>query len=409
MRMLAAAVGVLLGLAVIGPVASSAEVSEPDAQSDGAGADVVDAAASATAAELTMPASAHDGTTVTAKVAWRRLAGEGVTGRVDLEVMRTGTSAWARLRSVEVTDGAGSATFTPRDDGTFRVRWSDSTGVAAGSSDAVPFDNVPVRDVRLRIAQYNLPGPDKLTRSTTRATRAGYEVRRLDPDVLVLNELVGPGRNSLTNRPSRFARSVLAALGSHWAILTPTMALNENYVAYRTDRLRVVAHYPDRVVPGTTPRSARHVTPVLLKDRTSNQPFLLVGTHLVSGDGRAARAQAYSVGSHSAALSHGYPVVVAGDMNTSAQLEGLTAVGLKDARRHASSHVNGQFSTFTSYARRTPSRSVLRRLDHIYVPRAWTVRRWTTALDTRSGRFVQPRATDHSLVSASVVGPRPSR
>ncbi len=278
-----------------------------------------------------------------------------------------------------------------------------TTAVAAAAEPAPAAEQI-----RLRIGQYNLPGADKLSRSTTRAKRASSLIRRADLDVVVLNELVGPGRDGFGSRPSRFARTVARALGDRWALVTPTTAHNENYVAYRRDRLTVVTQHPDQVVPGTgrgraRTMTSRHVTPVLLEEAASGRRLLVAATHLVNDDRRGARKQAHAVGRIATRLAAGHPVVVAGDMNTSQRLTGLTRAGLKDARSHARARSNAEYATYVDYASRRASKQRRAVIDHVYVPRSWTVRRWTTVVDARRGAFRSPRPSDHLLVWASVT------
>lgn len=359
---------------------------------------------------ITLPSSAEDGSQVTAHVSWQRVAdGAPLSGQVALVFRRRGLETWKTLPPVDVVDGAAQVALTPRDDGSYRVLWAGSPEIGAVESSPAAFDNVPVRSVVLRIGQYNLPGPDKLSRSSTRAVKAAQAIKAADIDVMTFNELVGPGHNSTTNPPSSFARTVLRALGSKWRLITPTMTYNENYIAYRPDRVEVIVQYADRVVPGigtgsVRKKTARHVTPVLFKDRGSNQPVLIAATHLVSGSRAGARTQAYAVGRHAAELSNGYPVVVGGDMNTSDKLAGLTGRGLKDVRRAAKQRTN---ATYVKYSKTRPVKDATWIIDQIYAPTSWTVSRWVTALGTRNGRFTTPRASDHLLVWSTLKGPRP--
>ncbi|VXB24268.1 endonuclease/exonuclease/phosphatase family protein [Aeromicrobium sp. 9AM] len=378
----------------------------------GAGTAVV-AEAAQSDLTITMPSSAKDGSQVTAQVSWQRTAdGAPLSGQVALDFRRRGLETWRTLTSVDVVDGAGQVVLTPRDDGSYRVRWAGSPEIAPVESSPAVFDNRPVGGVVLRIGQYNLPGPDKLSRSSTRAIKAALSIKAADVDVVTFNELVGPGHNSATNPPSSFARTVLRALGSKWRLITPTMKYNENYIAYRPDRVELIVQYADRVVPGigtgeTRRKTARHVTPVLFKDRGSNQPVLVAATHLVNNNRAGARKQAYAVGRHTAELSSGYPVVVGGDMNTPDQLAGLTSQGLKDVRRAAVQRTNATYSTYVKYSRTRPVKDASWIIDQIYAPKSWTVSRWVTALGARNGSFTRPRASDHLLVWSTLKGPRP--
>lgn len=285
--------------------------------------------------------------------------------------------------------------------------WGASSPAQA-REDVAPSADEPA--LALRIGQYNLPGPDKLHRASTRARRAAELIRRADLDVVALNELVGTGRHGRGSTASAFARQVRTSLGGHWRLVVPTTRRNENYLAYREDRLRVVYQHADRIVPGIgsgrhRQQTARHVTPVLLEQRSSHRRVLIAGTHLVSGDRAGARRQARDVGRALARIAGGTPVVVAGDMNTSDVLGGLTSIGLADARRRAAARTNADVSTYVRYDLRRPKRISRQVIDQVYVPVGWQVASWTTAADAPRGRFRQPRPSDHLLVWASVQGP----
>ncbi len=362
---------------------------------------------------IEMPAFASDQSTVQADVTWLLASDDSpLDGEVELLFQRRGLDMWQRLQPVQVTHGVARLSLVPRDDGVFKLHWVGDEAIAAVDSAPVTFDNRPTVKLRLRAGQFNLPGADKLSKSTTRAAKAASLIKGADLDVVTFNELVGPGHNSTTNSPSSFARTVAKALGSKWLILTPSMSFNENYIAYRPDRMELIAQYPDRVVPGigsgkAREKTARHVTPVLFKDRGSNQPVLIVATHLVNSNRAGARTQAYSVGQHASALSSGYPVVVAGDMNTSDQLTGLTKHALKDARRNAAKRTNGSYATYLKYSTTKPRKDATWIIDQIYVPKSWTVSRWSTVLGVKHGRFTSPRASDHMLVWTELAGPQP--
>ncbi len=356
-----------------------------------------------------MPASAKDKSTITATITWRRTSDASpISGEVALEFKRRGLETWTTLRSVPVVNGAAAISLTPRDDGMYVVRWAGDDDVRAVESAPVDFDNVPTVRATLRLGQLNLPGADKLKRATVRAAKAASLIKSVSLDVVTFNELVGP---TSSKRPSQFARSVLKALGSKWRIITPTMGYNENYIAYRPDRVELITQYPDRIVPGVgtgtaRKKTGRHVTPVLFKDRSSNQPVLIVATHLVNNNRAGARTQAYAVGSYATELSSGYPVLVAGDMNTSDQLRGLTSRGLKDARRNALKRTNASYATYVKYSGTKPRKDASWIIDQTYVPRTWTVSRWKTELGTKKGTFTKPRVSDHLLVWSDLVGPR---
>jgi endonuclease/exonuclease/phosphatase family metal-dependent hydrolase len=362
---------------------------------------------------IRMPGSAADRTRVTVDVGWRRTAdGVPMTGTVDLQLRRRGDTTWRSYHPVVVTDGVGRLALTPRDDGQFRLQWAGDSSRRPVTSSPQSFDNVPTDVLRMRIGQYNLPGEDKLPHPTKRVPRAVAAIKSADLDVVTFNELVGPGHDSTGNPPSSFARSVITGLGPRWRLLTPTMTYNENYIAYRPDRMELIAQHPDRVVPGIGTGEAqqvtsRHVTPVLLKDLGSNRPVLVVGTHLVNGDRAGARKQAYDVGALATALSDGYPVVVAGDMNTSDRLTGLEQIRLKDARRAATRRTGSSYATYVKYSRKKPVKDARAIIDQVYVPQRWKVSRWTTVLGTKHGSFTTPRPSDHLLVWASLVGSRP--
>ena len=362
---------------------------------------------------VSLPASAKDKSTVTARVTWRRTADDApLSGKVELIFKRRGLSTFEPVRLIEVTDGVGTTELVPRDDGYFAVRWVGDEQVAAVTSATDYFNNVPVLRIWMRLGHYNLPGEDKLALPAERAAKAASQINAANLDVVTFNELVGPGVDGSSNPPSGFARSVVSALGSPWVLLTPTMKYNENYIAYRSDRVELIAQYPDRVVPGVGSgeerrATARHLTPVLLKDSGSNTPFFLGATHLVNNDRPGAHEQAYSVGDHATELANKYPVVVAGDMNTAGQLKGLTRHGLKDVRRSARETTHASYATHVKYSATKPVKDSSWIIDQVYVPSSWVASQWTTHLATKNGLFTKPRASDHMLVWSTLIGQRP--
>lgn len=360
---------------------------------------------------LVVPDGASDRATVPVEVDWRATDGTPLDGRVLLELQRTGTTDWVTRGGVDVVDGHGRTTDVATDDGLYRLRAEADGAGTDVVSDPRPFDHRPTRRLVMRLGQLNLPGPDKIGRSTERAARAASRIRRFDLDVVTFNELVGSELDDAgRRRASAFATTVRSALGSRWRMVTPTTGYNENYVMYRADRVELLAQMPDRIVPGVgtdgvvRARTARHVTTVLLKDLPSNRPFLVAGTHLVSGDRDGARTQAATVGDEVERRSAGYPAVVAGDMNTAELLAPMTSRGLVDARRVARDRTRERWSTHTTYSAARPRRDAAWIIDQVYVPATWVARRWYTDLDLDGDRFRRPRASDHALVWTEVVG-----
>ncbi len=138
----------------------------------------------------------------------------------------------------------------------------------------------------LRPLWYNLPGPDKLPRDSERAIAGAALVKTGTPSVFGMNELVGPGKNSMTNTGSAFAKKVNAALGAAYTMVVPTTAFNENYLFYEKKTTQLVEKLPDKILAATIGGKAvpgRHLTLAVFKDVTSGQKFVFGNTHLVDG------------------------------------------------------------------------------------------------------------------------------
>lgn len=263
--------------------------------------------------------------------------------------------------------------------------------------------------MHLRIGTLNIPGPDKnLGNDAARVTRAADLIRAADLHAIGLNELMGPGKDTApyAGTPSPFAASIAKALA--WPIVTPTTALNENYIAINPTRARLSKQYDDtklyakvgdRAIPG------RHITRTVLADLKTGRGFALGSTHLVNNDPEGAAAQSYlAMRAMDDATDERWPTFIVGDLNSPATMPGFTAGGLKDARAHALRRTNGDYATYAKYAATAPIKDYRWWIDRIYVPAEWQVDGWTLRLDTdTAGKFRLPRISDHMLSFAAVT------
>jgi hypothetical protein len=262
--------------------------------------------------------------------------------------------------------------------------------------------------MHLRLGTFNLPGPDKLPNPDARIAAAVEQIKAANLHAVTFNELVGPGKDSTTNKPSEFAAAVAAALD--WPILTPTTAWNENYIAINPRRARlskqfddvkIYAKVGDRAVPG------RHLTPAVLVDLETGRGFFLGATHLVNNDEAGAAAQAVLVMAAARKIaSTRWPIFISGDMNTDQILTGFTRDGLANARIHAKAVTNAKNATYVNYSKTKPSTDADWIIDQLYSPHDWTVDGYTVLIPlTASGELKKPRASDHFLTIAAFTEP----
>jgi len=260
------------------------------------------------------------------------------------------------------------------------------------------------RSTPLTVMTFNLPGPDKLPSADDRVRAAAALISSAHPDVIGLQELVG--RKS-SGQPSDFATSVEAAVGKGWTLVTPTTDLNENYALIDDARLELVDQYPDKILPSKA--GGRHCTRMVLRAHANGLVFAFGVTHLVTGP-NVAKEQAKQGKTAMGAMNevskkHGKcPIVMVGDMNRSLDLPAMIASGLVNARKVAKDSTGQQFATFATYAGSKPSTNPDNIIDHVYVPKGWTVTGYTVLDDSRAGgRFHTPRPSDHLPVVVSAT------
>lgn len=92
---------------------------------------------------LSMPKSAKDYSSVTARITMVARDGRRLTERVRLQSKRSGSKKWSTGAWVTVKDGRGTKRFKPRNDGRFRVVYGGSTSFRATTSASRAFDNRP--------------------------------------------------------------------------------------------------------------------------------------------------------------------------------------------------------------------------------------------------------------------------
>lgn len=195
----------------------------------------------------------------------------------------------------------------------------------------------------------------------------------------------GPGR------PSSWATQVLADLGHEWRIVTPTAPLNENYIAYRHDRLVLVEQHDDVIL--TSPAGGRHLSSATFRDRSSDRLLWVGNTHLVHGknNGRSRSQQADQIAKVLAGVD--VPYIVLGDMNRSDLLPQLG---------HRSKNRMG--ATYTRYADQERSSDPDHEFDHIYTGGPGFTFTDYDLLGVAGKKFTTPvRPSDHVPVVATIT------
>lgn len=264
-------------------------------------------------------------------------------------------------------------------------------------------------DKVLRITTYNLPGPDK--RAAGKRARTGAALlARTKFDVAGLQELVGPGKDSMTNKPSKWAGQIHTALGRHYSMVVPTTAFNENYLVYDNRAIAYVARYSDRKIYATVDGRSipgRHVTRSVHRDRVSGEVFAVGVTHLVNDDPVGAQAQAELVMDAMLEVSrrHGNcPIVILGDMNTSKVLKAFADGGLQRTREAAKKSSTRNVPTYAPWSAKKMGGDPDWVIDQHYVDEDWTVNGYTVFLGyEENGRWPAERPSDHVPVIASVT------
>lgn len=267
----------------------------------------------------------------------------------------------------------------------------------------------------LRPLWYNIPGPDKLKKDSERAIAGASLVKTGAPSVFGMNELIGPGKNSMTNTGSAFAKKIDAALGPAYKMVVPTTAFNENYLFFEKATTRLVEKLPDKVLAakvGSKAVPGRHLTLAVFEDIASGTKFVFGNTHLVNGKqwgaGRSAQAAiAMTELQRVSALHDNCPILVGGDMNRSDDLRAFINGGLVNMRKVAKSKSNSTtFSTHTNIRKDTARKSADWIIDHGYCSKGMLVNAYDVALgyDT-TGTFPPVRPSDHVPILFSVTLP----
>lgn len=206
-------------------------------------------------------------------------------------------------------------------------------------------------------------------------------------DVIGFQELVGragPGK------PSAWASQVLAALGPAYRLVTPTTALNENYIAYLHNAWSLVQQHDDVIL--TSSAGGRHLTSATFRDRSSGRLLWIGNTHLVAGknNGTSRSRQAAQIADVLDGLD--LPYIVLGDMNRS---DLLPQLGARSTSRKG--------ATYTRYADATRSSDPDHEFDHIYARQGVTFADYAL-LGVNGSTFTTPmRPSDHVPVVATLT------
>jgi hypothetical protein len=270
------------------------------------------------------------------------------------------------------------------------------------------------KTMTVRPLWYNIPGPDKLARDSERAIAGAALVKTGTPTVFGMNELIGPGENSMTNTGSAFAKKINAALGSAYTMVVPTTAFNENYLFFEKKTTRLVEKLPDKILAAKVDGKAvpgRHLTLAVFEDIPSGQKFVFGNTHLVDGKawgaGRAAQAAIAMTELKRVAALHGdCPILVGGDMNRSDDLPAFTKGGLVNMRKVAKASTASDSATFTNIKKDTASKNPEWIIDQGYCSKRMIVNGYTVPLGyDESGTFPPLRPSDHVPILFSVSAP----
>lgn len=267
----------------------------------------------------------------------------------------------------------------------------------------------------LRPLWYNIPGPDKLAKDSERALAGAALVKTGSPSVFGMNELIGPGKDSMTNTGSAFARKINAALGAAYTMIVPTTAFNENYLFYEKKTTSLVEKVPDKILAAKVAGKAvpgRHLTLAVFEDIASGRKFVFGNTHLVDGKkwgaGRAAQAAiAMTELKRVSALHDGCPILVGGDMNRSDDLGAFIKGGLVNMRKVAKTgSASSDFATYANIRKDKASKNADWIIDHGYCSKNMVVDAYTVALGyDATGTFPPLRPSDHVPILFSVSLP----
>ncbi len=269
--------------------------------------------------------------------------------------------------------------------------------------------------MNLRPLWYNIPGPDKLKRDSERAIAGAALVKTGSPSVFGMNELIGPGKDSMTNTGSTFARKIDTALGAAYTMVVPTTAFNENYLFFEKKTTRLVEKVPDKILAakvGGKTVPGRHLTLAVFEDIASGTEFVFGNTHLVDGRqwgaGRAAQAAiAMTELKRMSALHGNCPILVGGDMNRSDDLSAFIKGGLVNMRKAAKKKSSSSKSaTYTNIRKDKASSNAEWIIDHGYCSKRMVVNAYAVELGyDATGTFPPVRPSDHVPIQFSVTLP----
>jgi hypothetical protein len=260
----------------------------------------------------------------------------------------------------------------------------------------------------VKIMGFNLPAPGvgigaDLGNDHARALAAAKQVRANSPHFVAWNEL-GPVKTAgLGEKPSiagAFAHDVDAALGRNFALLKPTRSYNENHLSYRSDRWDLVEQYDDSILEAKYGSGNKHLTRGVFKHAKGLTVAIGV-MHLPPGkstsnakDREIQAADALASIKAVSAKHDDCPYILIGDVNTNKDLAALASKGMKRARRYADKSA-GPVSTYTNYAKTSPSTDVSQELDSTYWSSGWYVLTWSVIRDLAKGKYRKPRPSDH--------------
>lgn len=273
------------------------------------------------------------------------------------------------------------------------VRWYQAVDKFFYSGEYLikPGPVVPATPLRVRVMTYN--PSDKMGNTAARAALVAEYVRKGDPDVVAFQELTGRQGDG---KPSPWAYLVAKALGTSWKLLTPTTAWNENYIAYRVDRL-TAKQLPDHVMR-VAGAEGKHCSLAVLTQISSGRSFALGDTHLDPYASVAARARQCvdaNRATKSVADQHGrIPYILAGDFNYEYLFPEMKNLHRWDVGHRAAIRRGWKFSTFIG---KTPTLDVGPHIDYITVGEDATVVEATVVqvLDSTSKKYKMPLAGDH--------------
>lgn len=273
----------------------------------------------------------------------------------------------------------------------------------------------PVPTTRLRVANCNMPGPDKLPNPDARIKALMPLLNSAPPVLIGWQELIGIKREGVA---SDFAHDVDAALGEPWLMVRPTKLLNENYMSFDRRDLKLVRQYDDQILKAAT--GNRHLTRAVFEVRETGFVFAAGVGQLVSTPHDATPAEkaaqeadrqrqakdAHRYIENVSQLHDDCPYVLMFDANTHNPLKALVDAGMKWTRTQADNSSTRDAATYTNYSKAKPSTNPDWIIDQTYVSHhfycvGYTVRRRLDA----DGDYRKPRPSDHDPSVSSVRHP----